>query len=558
MDSREPQWSHIKEGNIHGIIDPVLRPLLTAGFFEDLDRRQTIRGVRIVKDSRVRWAGTLAVEGGISLFIKQFRIVGRWQRYKYLIRPSRAMKEWLISRFLSQKGILTPRALGVLEKRVYGVPTESFLVTEALDPARDLIDFCKDRLSGPDDVEGRDQILRLLATTVRRIHDSGLFHRDLHGGNFLVSDEGSLSLYLIDLHQTRKQSRISQAQRLWNIAQIFNSLDFMLDHDGRKVFVRTYGRGQARFDRNLGSCLRRVEGMVQKMIKRRQKSRAKRCLKESTLFTIDRRADLKIFRRKEMREDDLMTVLEAHREMVRSRRGELLKDSPKTIVSMVGDSGANGRRICVKEYRYATILDRVSNSFRRPKGRASWVAGNVLFSRGINPVKPLAYAERWKLRLLHEAFYVTESGADDMELDRYLIRRFGEHSRQGLRRFVGQFAEWIGSLHRAGIYHRDLKTCNILVREKADGWGFSLIDLEDVSYGAEIGIERILKNLVQINCSIPRFFSYRDRVRFLKGYLKINPAVIDERGFIKRVIEESRRRGVVYVSPQGVIIEEFE
>ena len=173
-------------------------------------------------------------------------------------------------------------------------------------------------------------------------------------------------------------------------------------------------------------------------------------------------------------------------------------------------------------------------------------------------MKPLAYAERRKLRLLQEAYYVTESLADDMEMDRYLIRMFEKHAGQGLRKFIRHFAEWIGSLHRIGIYHRDLKTCNILIREKPGGWSFSLIDLEDVIQGAKIGIEKILRNLVQINCSVPRFFTYSDRIRFLKGYLRANPVAMDERFFIRRVLEESRSRGIVYVSPQGVVMEKFE
>jgi tRNA A-37 threonylcarbamoyl transferase component Bud32 len=543
MDNKEPQQIRIKEGNIDGFIVPELRRVLTAGFFEDLDRQMTVYGGSVVKDSRVRWAATLPIEGGRT---------GRWQRFKYLIRPSRAMKECLISRFLSQKGILTPKALGILERRKQGVLKECFFVAEGIGEATDLIDFCKNRFRGPEQIKGKNQILRVLARTTRKLHDSGLFHRDLHGGNFLVTDEGSLSLHLVDLHQARRQITVSKAKRLWNIAQIFNSLDFMLDHEAQKLFLLTYGGGQAPFGRDLDNCLKRVEGMIQKMVKRRQKSRAKRCLKESTLFTIDRRAGLKIFRRREIGENDLIAILEAHREMVHSQREKLLKYSPKTIVSIVSNFnfGANGLRVCVKEYRYETILDRLRNVFRQPKGKISWVAGNVLFSRGICPMKPLAYAERRRLRLLQEAYYVTESLADDMEMDRYLIRMFEKHIRH--------FAGWIGFLHRTGIYHRDLKTCNILIREKPGGWSFSLIDLEDVIQGAKIGIEKILRNLVQINCSVPRFFTYGDRIRFLKGYLGANPVAMDERAFIKRVLEESRRRGVVYVSPQGVVMEKFE
>jgi serine/threonine protein kinase len=539
MSSRESSWIRVKEGNLRGVINPGLRSILKAGFLDDLGHQAAVRGGRVIKDSRIRCAATFPVEGGKTIFIKQFRILGGWEGFKYLIRSSQAMREWLISRFLSQQGILTPEPLGMLERGKHGVLKESFFVAEALEEARDLLDFCKNRFHGSDQKEEKNQILRLLAKTVRKIHDSGLFHKDFHGGNFLITDEGSPSLYLVDFHQTRKQLKVSRAKRLWNIAQIFSFLDFMLDNEAKKLFLLTYGQGRALSGRNLDGCLGRMERMVQKIVKRRQKRRARKCLKESTLFTIERRAGLKIYRRREMEEDDLMAILKARGEMVHCRREKLLKDSREPFVSIIRDIAVNDRRVCIKEYRYEAILDRLRRLFRRPKGKASWVAGNVLFSRGICPLKPLAYVERRKLGLLQEALFVTESLADDMEMGHYLTRRFEGKAGQDLGRFMGQLAGWIGSLHRAGIYHRDLKTCNILVREKPGGWGFSLIDLEDVLQEPKIGIEKILRNLVQINCCVPRFLSYGDRIRFLKGYLRANPFSINEKTFIRRVLEES-------------------
>ncbi len=427
----------------------------------------------------------------------------------------------------------------MLERGRHGVLKESFFFAEALEEARNLLDFCKNRFHGSDQIEEKNQILGLLAKTVRKIHDSGLFHKDFHGGNFLITDEGSLSLYLVDFHQARKQLKVSRAKRLWNIAQIFSFLDFMLDNEAKKSFLLAYGQGWTFSGRNLDGYLGKMERMVQKIVKRRQKRRAKKCLKESTLFTIARRAGLRIYRRREMEEDDLMAVLEARREMANSQREKVLKYSPESFVSIIGDIAVNDRRVCIREYRYETILDRLRSSFKRPKGKSSWVAGNVLFSRGMCPLKPLAYVERRKLGLLRKALFVTESLAGDMEMGHYLTRRFERKARQDLGRFIGQFAGWIGSLHRAGIYHRDLKTCTILVREKPDGWGFSLNDLEDIFQEPKIGNERILRNLVQINCSFPRFLSYGDRIRFLRGYLRANPLTISEKALIRRVLEES-------------------
>ena len=556
MDLKEPQWTRLEDKHIRGFIDPGLRPLLTARFFEDPGHQITAGGGHVVKASRVRWVATLPVQGGTPLFIKKFKVIDLWQRFSYVFRPSRARKEWFTSLFLTQKGILTPRPLGVLERRKHGIVTECFFIAEALEGASNLRDFCKNRFDSHDPSEARDQILRLLAETTRKIHDSGLFHKDLHSGNFLLVDDRSL--YLVDLHQTRRQARVNKAKRFWNIGQIFNSLDFMLDDGARRLFLLTYGRGEAPFGMKLDICLVKVGAMVQKMVKRRRKSRAKRCLKESSLFTVARRAGLRIYRRREFGEDDLMVVLEDHRDMVRSQRGKLLKYSPKTIVSMVGTLAGNGRRICVKEYRYDTISDRLRHLFWPPRGRASWTASNVLFSRGISLQKPLAYAERRKLGFLRQAFCVTDSPSDHLELDRYLIQRFQGPARRDLRRFIRQFGQWVGSLHREGIYHRDLKTCNILVQENQDGWRFSLIDLEDVILNQRIGVGKIRRNLVQINCSIPKSFSYGDRMRFLSGYLKAHPVLMDKRAFAKRVLEESRRRGIVYVSPEGDVIEEFD
>jgi len=540
MGSRESSWIRVKEGNLRGVINRGLRTVLEGGFLDQLGHQAAVRGGRVIKDSRIRCAATFPVGGGKTIFIKQFRTLGGWQGFKYLIRSSQAMREWLISRFLSQKGILTPKALGMLERGKHGVLKESFFIAEALEEARDILDFCKNRFHGSDRTEEKNQILRLLAKTIRKIHDSGLFHKDFHGGNFLITDKGPLSLYLVDFHQARKQLKVSRAKRLWNIAQIFSVLDFMLDNETKKLFLLTYCQGWTFSGRTLDRCLGKMERMVQKIVKGHQKRRAKKCLKESTLFTIERRAGLKIYRRREMEEHDLMAILEVRREMVHSQREKLLKYLPESSVSTIRDIAVNDRRVCIKEYRYETILDRLRSSFRRPKGKSSWVAGNALFSRGICPLKPLAYVERWKLGLLRKALFVTESLAGDMEMGQYLTRRFARKAGQDLGRFIGQFAGWIGSLHRAGIYHRDLKTCNILVREKPDGWGFSLIDLEDVLQEPKIGTDRILGNLVQINCSVPRFLSYGDRIRFLKGYLRANPLTISEKALIRGVLEESR------------------
>jgi hypothetical protein len=46
-----------------------------------------------------------------------------------------------------------------------------------------------------------------------------------------------------------------------------------------------------------------------------------------------------------------------------------------------------------------------------------------------------------------------------------------------------------------------------------------------------------------------------DRYRFLREYLRLNPIVKNRKAFLRGLIHESRRRGLVYVSPHGVVME---
>lgn len=414
MKKYESSWIRIKEGDLSGVINIGVKSVLTTKFINDLDRRVAVHGGRVLKDSRLRWAATLPIEEGKTIFIKKFRILSGLQGFKHLIRPSGAMREWLVSRFLSQEGILTPTALGIVERRKHGILKESFFIAEGLDESEALIDFYKNQMGRLNQIKKGNQILKLLAETTRKIHDIGFFHRDFHGGNFLVIDEDPPSLYIIDFHYAQKQRRVSRAKRLWNIAQMFYVLGFMLDNEAKELFLLAYGRGQIPFGRDLHSSLKEVERIVQKVDALRQKRSAKKCLKEVTLFTKSKRAGLRIYRRREMEHERLIAVLEAHRKQVPCQYNKRLQCSLKPIVSTTSIIATNGGQMNVKEYRYETLLDRLSNTFRQPEGKVLWIKENIMFSRKICAVKPLAYVERRRLGLVHEAFYVSESFAGNI------------------------------------------------------------------------------------------------------------------------------------------------
>jgi hypothetical protein len=372
----------------------------------------------------------------------------------------------------------------------------------------------------------------------------------------LIRKSGEGPLHLIDLHSARKRKTLSQRRRLWNIAQLFYSLHPFLDQGDKEIFLAAYGGKGMRHP-----VLMRVERLAVRIKRRHQRSRARRCLMESTLFTSHRCSGYRVYRRRDVSGEMLMAMISAHREIAEKSPQLLLKNSPKTVVSMVEIPLGSRLRTCVKQYRNVTAWGKLKDSLRVSKGKVSWIAANELFRQGISGLKPLAYVEKARVGLLEESFFMMESPADYLEMDRYLIKSFGNGPSRDLitkkREFIQQFAQCIGRLHRAHIYHGDLKTCNILTRESAVDWDFSLIDLDAVRLGTVVNVRRALKNLVQINCSIPGFLGYGDRIRFLKWYLEIHPILMRKRDLIKAVLEESRKRGVLYVSPEGDVAEEI-
>ena len=88
-------------------------------------------------------------------------------------------------------------------------------------------------------------------------------------------------------------------------------------------------------------------------------------------------------------------------------------------------------------------------------------------------------------------------------------------------------------------------------------WNFRLPDLEDVLLDEEVNEKKWFNNFLQLNTSIPKSFTRTDRLRFLKEYTCLRPVIKNERAFIHRLVEKSRERGIVYVSPDGVVQENF-
>ena len=155
---------------------------------------------------------------GRPLVIKRYNIKGPAHWLKRFWRPSRAWHSWREGNRLAFLGIATPKPLAMLEKRVLGLRTRAYLVTEYL-PGPDIIERFAPYVKTAAVPENELQALQQLFA---QLIEARISHGDMKGHN-LFWDHGRWAL--IDL-------------------------DAMRQHPTSAAFAPAFARDRARFMRN--------------------------------------------------------------------------------------------------------------------------------------------------------------------------------------------------------------------------------------------------------------------------------------------------------------------
>jgi tRNA A-37 threonylcarbamoyl transferase component Bud32 len=529
----------VSNGEMKGWMREEILSYLPSTFFDDPISSVQEMGGEVIKESIWRWAALIRLPNGRRFFLKRDKTKGWIEGLKYLFSPSKGEKEFLIASQLEKWSLNIPNPLGWMERVRKGLVRESYYLSEAIGTGVSFIEEVAKAREPHSIIE--------LAMTVRKFQEAGLFHQDLHGGNFLWKGD---FLFLTDLHRAQIVKPLSLNQRLWDLSHLFHSLRSMWGEEEQLQFLNQYFEGRFDDSQKREILHQKIHPVMGRLQKRQWRSRTKRCLKESTEFTVQREKGIRYFHRKDFPLDRLKRVMEEHRDLVRERPFSLIKYSPEVIVSILNDEG---ERICLKQFCYPHFWGQVKEHFRRSKGLKAWMAANGMRARGIPSLKPLALVERKNWIGLKESFLFMETLADDQEMDRYILEGFADLNKKRL--FIKAFARWLDGLHKMSLYHKDMKTCNILVSERGETWGFHLLDFEDIRMNEKVNWKKLFRNFLQLNTSTPKVMTRVDRFRFFREYLRLNPIVKDRKVFLQGLMDESRLRGLVYVSPQGVVTE---
>jgi hypothetical protein len=152
------------------------------------------------------------------LVLKRFGWRGKQHYLLSPLKRSKALKSYRTAYHLLAHGLLTPLPLGACEIRRRGFIKANVYATEAIANYITLREYCATLPDGP---EGLEEVMRLAATYVRRMHDSGLWHRDLFLTNFLLTGTpGNRQLYLVDLNRARRVWYMTTWLRVLDLARM--------------------------------------------------------------------------------------------------------------------------------------------------------------------------------------------------------------------------------------------------------------------------------------------------------------------------------------------------
>ena len=518
----------------------------------------------LVKENRVRSVISMP-ESGINangIYIKYFKRGGFKEYIKHLFVPTKARTEWEVGNALRSNDIKTALPLAISEGK-----RGLLMVTETVTNSEELMEFFTANyvsfLSEGKEFEKR-MLLNKLAVFIRDIHEKGFCHYDLHAGNILIKfnkeqNVTGYDLYLMDLHRVKIFKSVSTNKRIFNLAQIFNSLSSIMTMSDKFDFIRSYGDSAFGNVTDEKELVRQIDEQSSKIRNIHYRSRRKRCLKESSVFSRRMIANMKMFFRKGYDTDSLHELIEKHNSaLINNDSAVIMKCDSKTALTRHAFKDKTVQNVVVKQYRVGCFGCLLKNLFRGSAGRKAWVAGNGLRVYGLNTPLPLALLEKKRSGITTGSYLIMEEVKDSLEMDRYILKNLD--NRKDIKKkkaLISNIANTLGEMHNHNIFHHDLKTCNIMVKENGKSFDFTFLDFDKVSFNEEITVRKRVKNLVQINLSTPRLFTLTDRLRFLNEYLDLCGITNEKKNIMREVASLSKTEKILYVSSQGDVTEDW-
>lgn len=157
--------------------------------------------------------------------------------------------------------------------------------------------------------------------------------------------------------------------------------------------------------------------------------------------------------------------------------GEMVKDGRNLIKIFIAP---NGLRLNVKRYHIPQWPNKLiySLNIRKPKGLRAYLYPAILLQAGFQTPENIAYIEERRWGLIRYSYFVSIQCDYGHEL--YEVGKASGDAYSNLAKALGNFT---AKLHSANILHKDYSPGNILWKQDADGFHFSLVDINRMYFG---------------------------------------------------------------------------
>jgi len=417
-------------------------------------------------------------------FLKFSTLVRTKDKWRHLLVPFRKWSEWRNLHRLLKAGIAAAKPVLKGEDKKFP-PNRFFLLTEQVAGLPLRIDT--------------DDDARRLGEYVAWLHSKGVYHSDLHPDNIIMIPDGQHRL--IDVQQVVFLPWLPWQLRVHNLGKICFGIDHL--NDRASLLPKIIEGYNLTSKTSLG--LAELEQAAGRHQQRKIRSRSKRCCRNSSEFVVVKKDGLMGYKRKSF-----------HWSLADLRRA-LDKGRP-----LKGTHVVAYRNVCIKKLPL--------RRFHRNRCLTSWKMSRALEVRGIKVPCALGYFEIENL-----SCFIAELLDAGFHLNEYLSSISDENTK---RRALKKLALWLRKFYDTHVWQRDFKSDNIFCRNGE----YFMVDLDGVKI-RRLSERQVIINLAQLNASVSKAISIKDRLRFYHYYsANFQPTRQQRRAVYRRVWDITRTK----------------
>jgi hypothetical protein len=312
--------------------------------------------------------------------------------------------------------------------------------------------------------------------------------------------------YLIDLHKTKIKHTFNNTDEMSNVTHALGMIYDDISDKERDVFFAQYGRDE--------KTRREIEHRIRRLKRNWVNNKKKRAFRNTSVLRVS----------------GGYTYIKGAESEANGEFVTFIKKDKKVTVELYSD---HIRKI----YRHQRRL------------KTAWENHIVLTYLGSSAVPRPYYM---KLPTSSDGYIAMEDmGHKGIEFDRFLDGKYDDMTFIERKMLINGASQFLRSLFRQRIFHRDMKGCNIFVLNDRH---LVFLDVEDIAF-EEIREETLKRMLVQLNTTIPKRISIRDRMRF---FSKLTSSMrIDKKRLFRDIVKESLESNIVYEGIGGLKTERW-